>query len=190
MKSTDQWFRKQFRHFHNYVIPGHRAPGVDNGRGMGGLVQLALKKIDVKRVRISTKSPRIQAQALSFPTCKVLWLNTYLPCDPQTQHFDDTELLQTLSEVENIIAASGGCEVIWAGDMNWDMSRNNHFTRIVGAAVQRLGLTSVWKDREISHTHVHTDYVSTSTLDHFILSPRLLNLVEECGPVHLGDNLS
>ena len=172
------------------MIPGHRAPGVDNGRGMGGLVQLALKKIDVKRVRISTKSPRIQAQALSFPTCKVLWLNTYLPCDPQTQHFDDTELLQTLSEVENIIAASGGCEVIWAGDMNWDMSRNNHFTQIVGAAVQRLGLTSVWKDREISHTHVHTDYVSTSTLDHFILSPRLLNLVEECGPVHRGDNLS
>ena len=190
VKSTDQWFKKQFREFNSYVFPAHRAPGVDNGRGMGWLVQLSLKSIDVRKIRIITQSPRIQAQVFSFPTCKVLWLNTYMPCDPQLQHFDDTELLQTLSQVEDLITASAGCEVVWAGDMNWDMGRNNHFTRTVSAAVRRLGLTSVWQNRDISHTHVHTDYVSTSTIDHFILSPRLLDLVDVCGPVHRGDNLS
>ena len=88
VKSTDQWFRKQFRDFNNYVIPAHRAPGVENGRGMGGMVQLSLKSKDVKKIRIITKSPRIQAQVLSFPTCKIFWLNTYLPWHLQLQHFN------------------------------------------------------------------------------------------------------
>ena len=80
-----------------------------------------------------------------------------MPCDPQTQSFDDTELLSVLSEVETMMAANSGCEVIWAADMNWDQRRDNHFTRTVSAAVTRLGLTSVWEGREIDYTHVHTD---------------------------------
>ena len=37
---------------------------------------------------------------------------------------------------------------------------------------------------------MHTDKKSCSVLDHFLLSPRLINLVEECGVVERGDNLS
>ena len=113
-----------------------------------------------------------------------------MPCDPQTQSFDDTELLSVLSEVETMMAANSGCEVIWAADMNWDQRRDNHFTRTVSAAMTRLGLTSVWEGREIDYTHMHTDNVSSSTIDHFLVSRRLLDLVEDCGPVHRGDNLS
>jgi hypothetical protein len=91
VNTTDQWFRKQFRDSHCYVIPAYRLPGVDTSRGRGGLVQLALKNLAVKRTRILTKSPRIQAQILTFQTCKVLWINCYMPCDPQLQTFDDTE---------------------------------------------------------------------------------------------------
>ena len=136
------------------------------------------------------KSPRVQAQIMTFPNCKVVWINSYMPCDPQKQHFDDTELVETLSEVESIISASSECEVVWSADMNYDVRRNNHFTRTVAAALQRLGLTSVWEGRSVDHTHVHTDGVSTSIIDHFLVSPRLLQLVESCGPVHRGDNLS
>ena len=39
-------------------------------------------------------------------------------------------------------------------------------------------------------TYIHTDYVTTSMIDHFFVSPRLLSLIEDCGPVHRGDNLS
>ena len=190
VKSTEQWFRQQFTDYHSYVIPAYRLPGVDTGRGRGGLTQLALRSTAVARARVATKSPRLQAQVLTFPSCRILWINGYMPCDPQKQSHEDTELIATLSEVERLMAAAPDCEVLWAADMNWDRSRNNHFTRTVASALERLDLTTVWEGRTVSHTHVHTDGISTSTIDHFLVSRRLLDLVEDCGPVHSGDNLS
>ena len=154
------------------------------------MAQLATRQLEVGRARVGTSSPRLQAQILTFPTCNILWINGYMPCDPQLQSFDDTDLVSTLSEVESLVTTHTTCEVVWASDMNWDTSRDNHFTRTVAAALQRIGLTSVWEGREIDYTHIHTDGVSTSTIDHFLVSRGLLKLVEECGPVHQGDNLS
>ena len=190
VKTTDQWFRKQFQKFSSYVIPAHRAPGVDCGRGRGGLVQLSSKCLAVKRRMIVAKSPRIQAQLLTFPTCKIVWINSYLPCDPQMQNYDNSELIETLSEVESIVNNAEDCEVVWSADMNFDDSRDNLFTRTVTATLQRLSLTSVWEGRNIDYSHIHTDRVSTSLIDHFMVSHRLLELVDDCGPVHRGDNLS
>ena len=190
VKSTEQWFRKQFSNYHTHVIPAYRLPGVDSGRGIGGLVQLSGKSPAVKRARVVSQSPRVQAQILNFPSCKILWINSYMPCDPQLQQFDDTELIQTLSEVERIVNNSNDCEVVWSGDMNYDYRRDNHFTRTVLARLQKLHLTSTWEGRNVDYTHIHTDNVKTSMIDHFFVSPRLLNLIEDCGPVHRGDNLS
>ena len=91
VKSTNNWFKKQFRSFHTYVIPAYRLAGVDNGRGKGGLAQLSSRDFSKQKMRVATKSPRLQAQILSFPTCEILWINCYFPCDPPLQHFDDTE---------------------------------------------------------------------------------------------------
>ena len=66
--STDQWFKKQFKDYHTYVTSAYRLPGVDTGRGRGGLAQLSLRNIAVSRSRIVTRSPRLQAQMLTFPT--------------------------------------------------------------------------------------------------------------------------
>ena len=54
--------------------------------------------------------------------------------------------------------------------------------------VERTGLVSLWF--ELQYRHVHTDGKSKSTIDHILLSPRLLPLVEDCGVVERGDNLS
>ena len=66
LKSTDQWFKKQFRNYSTYVVPAHRAPGVDSGRGTGGLAQLSLKCLAVRKTRVLSNSPRVQAQVLTF----------------------------------------------------------------------------------------------------------------------------
>jgi exonuclease III len=190
VKTTGQYFQKQFRDYSSYVIPAHREPGTASGRGKGGLVQLAEKGLAVARARVTSNSPRVQAQVLTFTSFKVLWMNAYLPCYPQLQHYDDTELIQTLSEVERIVAEFSECEVVWAADMNYDTRRDNHFTRTVRPVLQRMGLVSLWEGRNVDHTHVHTDGVSTSIIDHFLVSRPLLALVEDCGPVHRGDNLS
>ena len=190
VKNTAQYFSDQFKTSHAYTIPAYRLPGVESGRGRGGLVQLADRGLAVPRARVAAGSPRIQAQKLKFPTCQILWINTYFPCDPQLQEYDATELIQTLAEVERIVTASSDCEIIWSGDINCDMKRDNHFTRTVTATLRRLGLASVWEDRPIDYTHTHTDGTSTSVIDHFVVSRRLLQLVDDCGPVHRGDNLS
>ena len=39
-------------------------------------------------------------------------------------------------------------------------------------------------------THLHTDFKSSSIIDNFFVSEKLLDLVEDAGPVHLGDNRS
>ena len=95
VKTTEQWFRQQFRDYYTFTTPGYRLPGVDTGRGRGGLVQLTSRSQEVGRGRVQVNSPRLQAQILIFTACKVLWINGYMPCDPQLQDFDDTELVAT-----------------------------------------------------------------------------------------------
>ena len=56
--------------------------------------------------------------------------------------------------------------------------------------LERLGLVSVWEHHPISYTHIHTDLVSTTTLDHFVVNERLLGVIVDAGVLHLGDNLS
>ena len=51
------------------------------------------------------------------------------------------------------------------------------------------GLFSIWQTFSVDLTHLHTDLKSSSVLDHFIVNQRLLENIEDAGPIHLGDNL-
>ena len=81
-------------------------------------------------------------------------------------------------------------DVVWGSDINWDMKRKIYFASRVKEIVDRLGLVPLWAHHPVDFTHVHTDNKSLSTLDHFLLTPRLLPLVVSCGALHRGDNLS
>ena len=189
--TTNQYFKKQFPEYFSYVIPGHRSPGQDSGRAKAGLAQLSSKYLKINKKRVPTKSYRVQAQVLQFPTTRVLWLNTYSPTDPQlVGHYDDRDLQELLSEVEEILTNELFDDVIWGSDLNWDPSRATYFSRTMKNFLDRLGLVSVWSQYPVDFTHTHTDKKSTSVLDHFVLSPRLLPLLEGCGTVDRGDNLS
>ena len=56
--------------------------------------------------------------------------------------------------------------------------------------MDKIGLVSLWESHPVDYTHLHTDYKSTSVIDHFMMNKRLLTLVVDCGPIHLGDNRS
>ena len=81
IKSTENWFRGQFKDYNTYVIPAHRSPGVDCGRAKGVLVQLTNK--GQERERVMTSGPRVQCQLLNLNSVKIVWINSYLRCDPQ-----------------------------------------------------------------------------------------------------------
>jgi hypothetical protein len=64
--------------------------GQDSGRCKARLAQLSKKVYSVKKDRVTTRGFRIQAQVLNMPTCKLLWLNTYMPTDPKRlTEYDD-----------------------------------------------------------------------------------------------------
>ena len=189
-KTRDKYFNDQFEKFNSYVIPGHRAKGQDSGRPKAGLAQLSKKDLDIRKDRIVTKSFRIQAQLLNFSSSRLLWINAYLPTDPQNGAFDESELLEVLTEVESIMDKTAFDDILWQGDLNWDMSRNSEFAIIMRRFMTRIGMVSLWERYPVDYTHLHTDYKSTSVIDHFMMNERLLSLVEDCGPLHLGDNRS
>ena len=189
--SIDKYFRDNFKNYNSYIVPGYRPPGQDSGRCKAGLAQLSRGIYSVKKDRVTTRGFRLQAQILNMPTCKVLWLNTYMPTDPRRlTEYDDFELREVLVEVEAIISSNSYTDIVWGGDMNWDMSRVTYFARTMSAFVERLGLVSLWSRYPVSYTYMHNDNKSKSVLDHFLISQRLLDLVEDCGVVERGDNLS
>ena len=185
--NTDKFFRRGFGNFSSYVVPGHRSPGQVTGRAKAGLAQLCRKEYNLKKVRVKTNGFRVQAQVLGLPNSRVLWLNTYLPPDPHLQHYDDGEL----QEVKDIISTAQFDDIVWGSDINWDPSRNTKFSRSMATFEQEMGLVSLWEHHPVLYTHTHTDGRSRSILDHFLLSPRFLTLVEEgCGIIERGDNRS
>ena len=104
-KTTEKYFRDKFPGYYSVIVPGHRSPGQDTGRAKAGLGQLSRKTLAVKRDRVTSKNYRVQAQVLHLPSSTVLWINSYLPTDPQLiRDYDDTELQTCLNEVENIIS--------------------------------------------------------------------------------------
>lgn len=122
--NTDKIYRRGFSDFNCYVKPGYRAPGQFQGRAKAGLAQLCRKEYSIKKVRVSTTGFRVQAQVLVLPNSRVLWLNTYLPPDPQLQNYDDAELQDVPAEVRAIFQTAQYDDVIWGSDLNWDPSRN------------------------------------------------------------------
>ena len=51
-KSTDKFFRENFKDYYSYVIPGHRSPGQDSGRAKAGLAHLSRKYLAIKNDRV------------------------------------------------------------------------------------------------------------------------------------------
>ena len=80
--------------------------------------------------------------------------------------------------------------MVWNGDMNFAMSQNSQFAKTFSTFVAKYKLTSAWELYPTDFTHIHTDGISTSTIDHFFVTPGLVNNIESCAALHLGDNLS
>jgi exonuclease III len=141
-QTIDKYFRDNFRGYNSYVIPGYSSPGQDSGRCKAGLAQLSKKVYYVKKDRVTTRGFRIQTQVLNMPTCRLLWMNTYMPTDPKRlTEYDDSDLQEVLLEVETILSCCNYTDVIWAGDLNWDMSRVTYFSRTMATLLKNWDLS-------------------------------------------------
>ena len=137
------FFTDEFPSFHSHIIPGFRAPGQDSGRPIAGLAQLSIKKLSIKKTRVKTISPRIQAQILQLPKSKLLWINSYFPTDNGDTNID--LLNEVLGEIENITDTAVFDDIIWGADMNWHRGRSTQHCEIIDRFLKKLGIMSVWE---------------------------------------------
>ena len=100
--TIDKYFSDKFPKYNSYVVPGFREVNQTRGRPMAGIAQLSKKCLAVRKDRVVTKNPRIQAQILNFERSRLLWINSYVPNNPLTE-FNETDLLSVLAEIENIL---------------------------------------------------------------------------------------
>ena len=80
-----------------YSIAAFKEQEIRRGRGKGGLSMIFPKCLDKYITRLPIKSSkRVQACLLALPGCRLIWLNSYFPTDPETPNFDDSDLRETL----------------------------------------------------------------------------------------------
>ena len=129
-----------------------------------------------------------------------------IPCTNQVSHLSTRESLPRAPVLGQTLQHLGHCQPLhqevrdhnrlnpllsslWAGDFNWDINSSG-FSHQLRDFIIRIGLVSVWETHPVSHTHIHTNMQSMSTLDHFMVDPALLPAIIDAGALHLGCNLS
>ena len=151
--------------------------------------------------KVNSSNFRVQATRFNIPSGDILLVNCYFPCDARNDKADDSELIQLLGDIRSIVLSSNCQKVILAGDLNAHFERQTAFTMMVAASLDDLHLITLWQNVDNNPNHLinTVDYtylkavngiISTSTLDHFCLSPNLYNAVKEAGVLHDADNLS
>ena len=154
--STDK-IRKSFGdNLDMFIVPAQKDNSqVTRGRGKGGLVTMWKKGLTKYVSKVSCTSFRIQATRFSFPAGSVLVINSYFPCDPRTDNFDETELLTLLADIRNATNKASCPNVFLAGDLNCHFNRNSRFTSIVrDFLVEELGLTIMWEHPDVDPGHM------------------------------------
>ena len=196
--NTDKIRKKFSNNFDMYIVPAFKSNNnVKRGRGSGGLATMWRKSLTKYVSRLSVDNYRIQATIFKFPSGKLLLLHTYFMCDPQCNNFNDGQLLALLDDIHGVIQLSECSNIMWTGDVNSDFSRNSRFVQIIRSFIDNLNLKIFWtnpneKIENVDFTHSSTigQASSFSTIDHFISTERIYNLVLEAGVIHSGENVS
>lgn len=183
--------QNEFKDFNFSVLPATKPDNaISCGRPTGGLAIIWPKSLRRKVQQLKVNSPsRVQAVMVES---KIIVINCYFPCDTQNQNFNEWELLKCFEDIRFLIQSFPDKEVVLAGDLNTDFSRNTPFVNLVRDFVLELKLSDVWWSypTDFTFTSCYNNRISYSTLDHFIVSDSIVNNISEAGTIHLGDNLS
>ena len=82
---------------------------------------------------ISDVSPgfwRVQAIKIKLANSTLLLINTYFPTDPRRANCDETDLLETIGHINDVVRKNDFDDILWAGDIN-AIIRNTSHTKLV-----------------------------------------------------------
>lgn len=183
--------QNEFNNFNYSVVPATKQDCmISSGRPSGGIAILWPKAslLKVHQLKVNGSS-RVQAVMIDS---RIILINCYFPCDTQNGNFNEFELLKCLEDIRCIVLSHPNKEVLLAGDLNADFSRNTPFVNLVRDLMLELKLVDTWWTHPIDFTFSSciNNRTSFSTLDHFLINDSVTNNVLEAGTIHLGDNLS
>ena len=163
-----------------------------NGRPKNGMFIAVPDELKEYVVDVSPNHWRVQAIILITPKNKMLIINSYFPTDPQVLNFDPSELLTTLSAINDVLNDNAFDSVIWTGDINGDFIRQTQFTSIIESFINEKSLVKSWDKFAIDFTHLFDieDHSYTPILDHFFWSENISNNILLADVLHLPNNLS
>ena len=185
-----------------FIVPAIKDTSqVSTGRGRGGLATMWDKTLTKYVSQIKCSSFRLQVTRFNFPSGSFLLLNTYFPCDPRINNFDEEELLTLLAEIKNVMHVQACVYNMVLGDLNSHFSRQTSFTNIIRDFFNDINFLIFWENtgqadnhliNEIDYTyqHLNNGEIFVSTIDHFVSNRTLYNAVIEADVIHSGDNPS
>ena len=185
-----------------FIVPAYKDMlQVSRGRGSGGLATLWDKSLTKYVTKIKCSSYRLQATKFSFPSGSLLLLNTYFPCDPRNNNFDEEEVLALLNEMKQLMMFHSCKHNLILGDLNSHFSRQTPFTSIIEDFFSELNLVIFWDNPDDSEGHLiqavdytfqqsNIDACYRSSIDHFVSNSVCYDSVIEAGVLHSGDNPS
>ena len=153
--------------------------GVKAGRPYGGVAICYHANLKCKIDIIPTDSKSICALKITIEQISILIVNIYMPCSENIEALDKyTNILQ---EISTLCIKSATQHLIIAGDWNADPCRNDRRTTLFKEFMAQENLINVL-DMNIANVpytywNQRVSPPTTSTVDHFLLSPNLANTV-------------
>ena len=163
------------------------------GRPYGGTAIIWNKDLKCKITPISLSTVRACAAIINVHNIDIMLCNVYMPTDTTY----DQENVYIYNDVLNDIVRASmehDChQIILDGDLNTDFSRKSSLhplplTEFMTDQYMKCGLSHVLS--EVDYTYRSKINDECSTLNHFIMTENIFNLVNKYNSVHEGDNLS
>ena len=123
--SNTNKIRKLLNHKYDmFIVPAYKENNqVSRWRGKGGLATLWDKRLTKYVFQVKFTNFRLQVTRFDFSSGSLLLLNTYFPCDPRVNNFNEDELLTLLTEIRLIMSTHACIYNLVLGDLN------SHFAR-------------------------------------------------------------
>ncbi len=121
---------------------------------------------------------------------KLLIICAYCPNDHGTVIYNNVKLGIVLVDITDNFLNVNCDGIISAGFLNCDFTRTTRFVDNIKMFMRNTGLNPLWSKYYMDYTHLHTDGISTSTIDHFMVSGNILQICENGSVTHSFGNLS
>ncbi len=175
----------------SHCISGMNADyALSRGRRFGGCAILWNISLKCSVEPIVCSNNRLCVVKVIFDSYSIIVCNMYMPCD-------NTGDINTYNEVWadaiNICNAHDAQYVIFAGDLNTDLTRHNsaHTTGLIDLCrSENFTCVKTHPQCQIDYSYESKINGQKSCLDHFIISDNLHDSVQSCYVAHDYDNMS